>query len=128
MQTLEAVVDRPWNGFGGHLGVAVADPVATAGPRNFGGQHKFAAARRIFCDPFADERFGTALRLTVRRHRIHLGGVDEVDPERQRALDLRVRLSGRVLLAPGHGAKADVGHFETAGAESSKFHAGVLEA
>ena len=50
------------------------------------------------------------------------------DSERQRALDLRVRFGRRVLLAPGHGAKADVGHFETAGAESSPFHAGVLEA
>jgi len=39
--------------------------------------------------------------------RVHLGGVDEVDPGALGSLDLREGLCLAVLLAPGHGSEAD---------------------
>ena len=67
-------------------------------------------------------RFGAPLRRGVRRHRIHLRGIDEVDALRHRVVELRVRLGFGVLLAPGHGAEADLGNVQLRAGKRSIFH------
>jgi hypothetical protein len=78
----------------------------------------------VLREPAADEGLGTPLRRRVGRHRVHLGGVDEVDAALDRAVDLRVRLGLAVLLAPRHRAEARLGNLERRAGERLALHAG----
>ncbi|MNZ94866.1 hypothetical protein D3C78_1139840 [compost metagenome] len=77
----------------------------------------------------ADDGFGGAAGLGLGRHRVHLGGVDEVDPGGLGAADLREALGLAVLLAPGHAAKRqradpDIGRAEWAVNHRKLLHKG----
>ena len=75
--------------------------------------------------PGAEILFGAPLGLRVRRHRIHLRGVDEVDALRERVVELLVRLGFAVLLAPGHRAEADLGDVQLGAGKRSVLHGGL---
>jgi len=80
----------------GHVHVRAGD---------LGGQDHFITAAAL-PEPAADEALGRALRVGTRHHRIHLGGVDEIDAAFKRIVELAVGFSLGVLLAEGHGAEA----------------------
>ncbi|MNE88860.1 hypothetical protein D3C80_1862080 [compost metagenome] len=81
----------------------VADAVARA--CNLAGQHPVVAIT-VVTEPVADDALGGGVGFRARRHRIHLGGIDEIDPGSLGAFDLGERLGLVILLAPGHGAQA----------------------
>lgn len=85
----------------------------TRGTGDLGREHDPGALARILPKPGADVLLGAALRFRTWRHRIHLGGIDEIDALRQRIRDLLVRFGFRVLLAPGHGAQPDQADIDT---------------
>ena len=58
----------------------------------------------------------------ARRHRVHLGGVDEVDAALDRAVEDGVGVGFVDLLAEGHGAQADGGDAQVARAERDEVH------
>ncbi|MCY1354534.1 hypothetical protein D9M69_409160 [compost metagenome] len=74
----------------------------------------------------ADDLFGLAVGLGARRHRVHLGGVDEIDPGRAGPVDLRERFVLAVLLAPGHGAQAKSADLEVGAAQLTEIHMQLL--
>ena len=58
----------------------------------------------------------------LRRDRVELGRVEEVDALVEGVVHLRVALGLGVLLAPGHGAEADQADIEVRAAEAAIFH------
>ena len=74
------------------------------------------------CEPMTKIGLGAALRLRLRRHRIHLGGIDEIDAVRDGVVQLRIGIGLRVLLAPCHRAEADLGDAEFRAGKRSVFH------
>ena len=84
------------------------EPVRGATSADLGGEHEsIAAAPRG--KPAVDDAPGRALRLGLGRDRVHLGGIEEVDPDGDRAVHLGMALRLGVLLAEGHRAEADRG-------------------
>ena len=80
--------------------------IAARGAGDFAGEDDviaFAAALQ----PTAEVLFGAGVGLAPRRHGVHFGGVDEVHAPLKGVIELCVRLGLAVLLAEGHGAKAD---------------------
>ena len=106
LEALERVVDC----FSDHLTVvalAVADPTRIVAG-DFRRDHHVSAATRGR-DPIADDLFGLAHGfLADRVYGIHLGGVDKVDPRRQRHINLAVRVVLRGLVAVSHRAQAPI--------------------
>jgi len=76
--------------------------------------------RALTGEPSADNGFGAALSFEFGRHRIDLGGVEDVDAAVDRIVHLPVALRLGVLLAEGHGAEAELAHLHGAAAESAK--------
>ena len=72
----------------------------------------------------ADDPLRRALRLGLRRDRVKLGRVEEVDALDERVVHLLMPSASRVLLAPGHGAEADQADIEAGSAEAAVFHGG----
>ena len=109
--------------FGGvQVVAAAADPgLVRVRAGGLGGQHDLVALAG-FLEPAADEALGRALRAGAGRHRVHLGGVDEVDAALERVVELAVRVGFGVLLAEGHGAEADAGDVQAGAAELVYFH------
>ena len=104
--------------------VAAAPHPAHAACRagHFGGQHQLVARARIFFKPVAQDFFGDVEGLSSRGHRVHLCCVQKVDTARQRVVQDGVRRGLVDLFAKSHGAQADWGHLEIAGAEFDFFH------
>ncbi|MNR07394.1 hypothetical protein D3C85_1235100 [compost metagenome] len=87
--------------------VATADVVdAVAGAGDLARQYPVGAIAMLL-EVFANELFGFAVGLGARWHRVHLGGVDEIDALGFAALDLGECLVNAVLFAPGHAAEAE---------------------
>ena len=80
-------------------------------PGDLGRQHDVLPLAGLG-EPGADDLFGAAVGFSLRRHRIHLGGVEEVDALAHRVIHLLVAFGLAVLLAPGHGAEADCGNLQ----------------
>ena len=74
---------------------------------NLGREHDFLARATMLREPGADSALGRTLGLRTRRHRVHLGGIDQGDAVLECIVDLLVRFALAVLLAPGHGAETD---------------------
>ena len=88
---------------------AAADPVeVAAGAGDLGGNDDLFP--RLPLEPAADDAFRGAAGFGAGRHRIHLGGVEEIDAVRQRVIELGVGIGFVGLLAEGHRAQADFGH------------------
>ena len=77
---------------------------ATSGTRRLAGDDQVVALATLL-QPAADIGFGAALRLGLRRHRIHLGGVDEIDVGGDGTVELFVRFGFGVLLTERHRAE-----------------------
>jgi hypothetical protein len=119
-QAREARVDRLGDHVGREIGPAVANPFPSPRTRNLAGNDDaLAAATR---EPAAEVLFRAALGGGLGRHRIHLGGIDEVDALLQRVVELRMRVGFAVLLAPRHRAEADLGNVEVGARQCSMFH------
>lgn len=84
-----------------------------------------AIAARLGLEPVPDEFLGAAVGLAPGRHRIHLGGVDEIDTVIEGVIELRAGFVKRVLLTEGHGAEADFRDFQAARTQCIELH-GVL--
>ena len=91
---------------------------------HLGGQHELAARAGVLGEPVADDGFGGAEGFLARRHRVHLGRVDEVDAALQRAIEDGVGGGLVDLLAEGHGAEADRRDVQVALAELDFLHGG----
>jgi hypothetical protein len=72
--------------------------------------------------PVADDGLGGAEGFGARRHRIHLGRVDEVDAALQRAVRMAWATGFVHLFTKGHGAQADGGDVKAALAELDRVH------
>src|SRR2546428_7473393 len=120
-------VPRPVRGIGGpqpnlapRADATVAITVALAQPLALDRGAVFIM--QVPRQPVAEKSLGAALRHRVRRNRIHLGRVDEVDALRDRVVELRMCFGLAVLLAPGHGAEADLGYLELRAGQCAVFH------
>lgn len=99
----------------------VAEPVIGRAADHLGGEdHLVAIAARL--KPSADDPLGRALRLRRGRDRIELGRVEEVHALVERVIHLLMPLGLRVLLTPGHRARADRRDLEIGAAETAVFH------
>jgi hypothetical protein len=117
LQALEACIQRGDDVLAVVLELAVADVAdAVAGAGDLAGQQPVVAVAAA-CEPVADDAFGGGVGFRARRHRVHLGGVDEVDAGGLGPLDLGEGLILGVLLAPGHGAQAEGADVEVGTAE-----------
>ena len=111
---------------GGHflaidLVVAVSKPgERPTGAHNFGCQNDLVSL--LVGKPLANVLFRLALGLGLRRYRVELGGVDEIDAALQRIVELLSRVLQSVLLPECHRAKADFRDGEFAVAELVVFH------
>src|SRR3546814_8566928 len=88
-----------------------------ARPRYLRGEDNRVA--RLGLHPAPDDLLGAADPFDIGRHRIALGGVIEIDPRVEAAVEdaERRRLVG--LAAEGHRPHADVGHMDGALAEAA---------
>ncbi|MDT4866689.1 hypothetical protein FQZ97_1015560 [compost metagenome] len=77
-------------------------------------------------EPVADDGFGGAVGFSARWHRIHLGGIHEVDAVGLGPLDLSEGFGLGVLLAPGHRAQAKAADLEVGAAKLAVFHRCLL--
>lgn len=68
----------------------------------------------------ADDPFGGTEGLAPGGHRVHLGGVDDVDAARQRVVEDGMSVGFADLLAEGHGAEADGGDAQVTAAERAQ--------
>ncbi|CAH0314002.1 hypothetical protein SRABI70_04823 [Pseudomonas sp. Bi70] len=126
LQALEAGVQGGDDVLAVVLELAVADMGdAIAGAGDLAGQNPVGAVT-VLLEVLADDLLGLAVGLGARRHRVHLGGVDEIDAMGLGALYLCERFASVVLLAPGHGAQAQGADIEIGSAELAVFHWSVL--
>ena len=96
--------------------------IATAA--DLGGQHQPVAALSRG-KPGADDFLGPPRSFGADRvHRIDLGGVPEVHPMIQRQIGLGMALGLGGLVAPGHGAEAQLGHHQIGSAQFDLSHRG----
>jgi hypothetical protein len=124
LQPAQAAFARGNDVRGGHA-LVLAHPGHAAGrPRHLGGQHQLFAGAWILLEPVADDGFGRAAGLGLGRHRVHLRGVDEIHAALQRAAEDGMRIGFVDLFTEGHGAKADGGDVQVAGAELDCLHRG----
>jgi hypothetical protein len=71
----------------------------------------------VFGEPIANDGLGGATGLGFGGHGVHLGGVDEVHTTRQRAIEDGVGIGFVHLFTKSHGAQANGGHAQVAGAK-----------
>jgi hypothetical protein len=116
LQALQRTLDGGADVGAVHGWRAVANPVQVAARAgDLGGEHDLVALP--VASASARRCFPMRRRFPARRHGIHLGGVEEVDPLRQRVDRAGRGHRIRGLLAEGHGAEADLGNDEIAAAE-----------
>jgi hypothetical protein len=96
-----------------------AEP-AMAGAGDLGGEDDLAP--RAAFEPFADNLLGHAEEFGARRHGIHFGGVEEVDPRVDGAVHDGKGSLFIGLEAEGHGSHADVRDDDAGAAEAVAFH------
>jgi hypothetical protein len=89
---------------------------------HLGGQHGFLPCTGRGCKPVADDGLGGAAGFGARRHRIHLGRVDEGHAALLRAVQDGVGHRFVHLFTKGHGAQADGGDVKAALAELDRVH------
>ena len=77
-------------------------------------------------EPSADDFFGGAIGFGARRHRIHLGSVDEIDPGGDGGIQLLVAFRFGVLLTPSHRAQADEADLNIGVAQWLVLHGGFV--
>ena len=112
---------------GGVEAAVGADPRHRARrPGDLAGEHDLVAHARIAREPGAENGLGGAAGFRARRHRIHLGGVDEVDAARQAAVEDGVGVGFIDLFAEGHRAETDPADFKIAVAKPDGLHAELL--
>jgi len=119
-ETREARIHGLGDHAGRQIGASTAYPVAAA--RSGDLRHHDESVAPVPREPVPDERLGASLRRRVRRHRIHLGRVDDVDALRERVVELGVRLAFGVLLAEGHRAETHVGDLELGAGQLAVSH------
>jgi hypothetical protein len=119
-QSREAGIDGLGDDLARQIRPAIANPVAAPRSGDFGGDDQSIAALPL--EPTAEKCLGSALGFPVRRHRIHFGAVDEVDPVRDGVIQLMVGIGFGVLLAPGHRTQAYLGNIELGSGKDSKLH------
>ena len=94
--------------------------VVAHGVENFGGDDHPVALRKVFQRP-SQHLFASACR-------IHVGGVEKIDPQLERAPDERPAFLlleyplAPALVAVGHGAQAEARHFEPRASEIHVLH------
>ena len=130
LQPLQAAFAGSDDVVGSDVGAAVAQPfIAAHRPGRLGGQHDARAHPGALAQPVADETFGVAVTRRAGRHRVHLGGVDEVQAALQRVVEQAVRRGFiNLSLAEGHGAEADAADLQAAAAEGDGVHGGIARA
>lgn len=94
---LEVLVANVVDGVAGAGDLARQDPVGT-----------IAATLEVI----ADVALGGGVGFGLGWHRVHLGGVDEIDAGSLGAFDLGEGLGLAVLLTPGHGSEAQGTHVQ----------------
>lgn len=103
--------------------LAIANPwQATAGAGGLGGHYHLGAI--LTGQPVANNGFGGVHGIGARRHRVHLGGVDEIHPAFNGEVQLGVAFSLGVLLAKGHGAQTNGGNLQRAARKGAVVHDG----
>ena len=108
-----------------HIGLAAAHPVhAARRPGDLARQHDALARAGTGLEPVAEKTFGGTVGLAPRRHRVHLGGVDEIDAAFERAVENAKRGGFVDLFAESHGAQANRRHAQFAAAERDEGQAG----
>ncbi|MCY1368118.1 hypothetical protein D9M69_550820 [compost metagenome] len=124
LQALQAGVQGGGQVLAVQEGLAVTDVAGPLGVAHraghLAGQHDVVAplaARQ----PGADIGLGQALGFGLGRHRVHLGGIDQVDAALEGVIQLLVRLGFGILLAPGHGAQPDQADIQVGAAEFAVF-------
>ena len=101
------------------VGAAVAHPVHVArGSGHLGRQHDALAHSGAAREPVADDGLGGAVGLAPRRHRVHLGRVDEVDAAGHGVVQQGMGFGLGHLFAKGHGAQANFRDFQAAAAHA----------
>lgn len=88
---------------------------------NFGGEDHIVASPALL-QPAPDVLLGAPLTLRNRRYGIHLCGIDEIDTQRNGAVELRMGLAFTVLLTKGHGAEAQATDVDAGLAERAGLH------
>jgi hypothetical protein len=112
LQALEAGVHRRGDVLAIVPQVFVADVVdGVAGAGDLAGEDPIGTVTATF-EVIADVALGGGIGFGLGRHRVHFGGIDEVDPGALGSLDLGEGVCLAVLLAPGHGAEADCAHIQ----------------
>ena len=91
-------------------------------PRHFGSNHQIVATAPLR-QPVAQIAFREALGFSPRGHRVHLRGIDEINALGGGQVQLLKRLLFGILLAPGHGAQANLAYINVGPAELAGFHA-----
>ena len=123
VQALEAVVAGADDVRRGQISAAAANPGHAARRTcHFGRQNQFAACRRIFCKPVAQDGFRGAKGRGSWRHRIHFCRIQKIDAALQRTFKNGMRRDFIDLFAKGHGAQADRGDMQIAAAELNFIH------
>ncbi|MNN36865.1 hypothetical protein D3C81_1507790 [compost metagenome] len=126
VQTLEAALHRSDQVGAVVVRTATADVVdAVARRRRLAGDDPLVAPA-VTLQVVADDGFGGTTGLGLRRHRVHLGGVDEVDAGRLGAADLLEAFGFAVLLAPGHAAERQRADLDVGSAERAVNHRELL--
>ena len=102
-----------------------AADVLDTGAGSLGGDDHVVAALAAL-EPGAYIALGQSLGFGLGWHRVHLGGVDEVDAEGHRAVELGMGLGLGVLLAEGHGSKAQATDVDAGVAKGTDLHGDSL--
>ena len=97
---------------------------AARGAGHFGGDRELLAQLRVFGDPVADIGLGDLKGLGARGHGVHLGRVPKGDAALHRVAQDGVAGGLVHLFTKGHGAQANRGDVQVAGAELDGFHGG----
>src|SRR5690606_23756370 len=122
LQALQALVQGGDYVLAVVLQVAAADVAdAVAGAGHLARQDPLGAIAADL-EVVADDALGGAVGLGTRRHRVHLGGIEEVDAGGAGAVDMGEALGLAVLLAPGHAAQAEGANPDVAAAQLTVFH------
>lgn len=112
LQALEAGIQGGDDVLAIEFQLAVADMAdAVAGAGDLAGQNPVSAVAALL-EIAADDLLGLAVGFGARRHRVHLGGIYEVDAAGLGSFDLSMAFALAVLLAPGHGAQAQCADIE----------------
>src|SRR3569832_593821 len=112
--------------------VGIETRIAVAYPGEFGaaacglGREDHVLTAMALLEPAADVFLRSAVGLGPGRHRVHLGGVNEIDTRLEGIIELLVRLGLAVLLAEGHGTETHRAHLDVGVSQMTVFHGSSL--